>query len=57
MSALFIVLPLALIIAVVAVIAFVWATRSGQFDDLETPAHRILLDDDHDVKPDRAPRP
>lgn len=25
---------------------FVWATRKGQYDDLETPAHKILLDDE-----------
>lgn len=26
--------------------AFVWAVRSGQFDDTATPAVRVLLDDD-----------
>ncbi len=46
MSVLFVVLPLALVIAAVAVAAFVWATRSGQFDDLETPAMRMLHDDE-----------
>lgn len=45
MSALFIVLPLALLVAAAAVAAFVWATRRGQFDDLETPAVRVLHDD------------
>ena len=25
---------------------FLWALRGGQFDDLEAPAHRILIDDD-----------
>jgi cbb3-type cytochrome oxidase maturation protein len=25
---------------------FLWAVRSGQFDDMEGPAHRILMDDD-----------
>ena len=33
---------LLLLVAVVAVIAFVWAVRSGQMDDLETPALRLL---------------
>ncbi|MDP6964145.1 MAG: cbb3-type cytochrome oxidase assembly protein CcoS [Planctomycetota bacterium] len=46
MSILYIVLPLALLIAAVAVIGFAWASRQGQFDDLETPAHRALFDDD-----------
>jgi cbb3-type cytochrome oxidase maturation protein len=37
---------LAILIAAVAVGAFAWAARKGQFDDLETPAHRMLIDDD-----------
>jgi cbb3-type cytochrome oxidase maturation protein len=41
----FVLLPLALLIAAIAVGFFVWAARSGQFDDLETPAVRILFDD------------
>jgi len=45
MSVLFLVLPLALIIVGAAVIAFIWATRRGQFDDLDTPAIRALHDD------------
>jgi cbb3-type cytochrome oxidase maturation protein len=44
-SVLFIVLPLALAIVAVAVGAFVWASRRGQFDDLDTPAVRALHDD------------
>jgi cbb3-type cytochrome oxidase maturation protein len=46
MSVLFIMLPVALLIAGGAVIAFVRAARSGQYDDLDTPACRMLLDDD-----------
>ena len=46
MNILYLVVPLALLIVLVAVIAFVWAGRSGQFDDLETPALRVLHDDD-----------
>lgn len=46
MDLVFFLLPLSLLLACGAVAAFVWATRSGQFDDLETPAHRVLLDDD-----------
>ena len=44
------ILPLLIGISIVAVIAiagvFVWAVRSGQFDDLDTPAVRILADED-----------
>jgi len=45
MSVLYIALPVALLLAIVAVIAFVVQVRSGQFDDLETPPRRILFDD------------
>jgi len=46
MGVLMILLPLALLLAAVALGAFVWATRRGQFDDLDTPAQRMLFDDD-----------
>lgn len=46
MSVLFIVLPLALVVVLAAVIAFLWAARRGQFDDLTTPAMRALHDDE-----------
>jgi len=46
MSVLFIVLPLALVIVLIAVGAYVWSARTGQFDDLDTPALRMLHDDD-----------
>jgi cbb3-type cytochrome oxidase maturation protein len=46
MSVLYLVLPLALVLASVAVVAFVWTVRSGQLDDVDTPPHRILFDDD-----------
>ena len=45
MSVLFLILPLALVLSAAAAFAFVWATRRGQFDDIETPAARLLCDD------------
>jgi cbb3-type cytochrome oxidase maturation protein len=51
-SALYIVFPLALLIAAGAVVLFVWAVRSGQFDDTETPGMRILHDDEPVEKKD-----
>lgn len=45
MSVIFLVLPLALLIVAGAVVAFVWSARSGQFDDLDTPAMRVLHDE------------
>jgi cbb3-type cytochrome oxidase maturation protein len=44
MSVIYLVLPLALIIVGVAVLAFVWSAKNGQYDDLETPAVRMLHD-------------
>ena len=46
MIALYIVLPLALLVAGAAVIAFAWTVRSGQLNDVDTPPRRILFDDD-----------
>lgn len=45
MSVIYLVLPLALVIVGIAVYAFVWSAKSGQFDDMETPAVRMLHDD------------
>ncbi len=38
--------PAMLLLALVSVAVFFWAARSGQYDDMEGPAHRILDDDD-----------
>jgi cbb3-type cytochrome oxidase maturation protein len=46
METIFVLLPLALLIAAIAVGLFVWAAKTGQFDDMETPAVRILFDDE-----------
>jgi cbb3-type cytochrome oxidase maturation protein len=43
-SVLYIVLPLAIIIAIAAVGAFIWMVRGGQMDDLDSPAVRMLHD-------------
>ena len=45
MSAVFIVLPIALVVVLAAVAAFLWSARRGQFDDLTTPAIRAIQDD------------
>ena len=46
MSILYLLIPLGLVLLGIAIWAFMWAVRSGLFDDLEGPAHRILMDDD-----------
>jgi cbb3-type cytochrome oxidase maturation protein len=45
MEVIFIVLPLALLLAGVALAAFLWAVNRGQYDDLDTPPVRVLFDE------------
>ena len=51
MSAVFIALPFALLLALLFLAMFIWSVRSGQMDDLETPAHRILGEDEERKPP------
>jgi cbb3-type cytochrome oxidase maturation protein len=44
-SVLYLVVPLAILLAGAAVLAFLWAAKRGQFDDLNTPAIRAIQDD------------
>ncbi|MFM2317936.1 MAG: cbb3-type cytochrome oxidase assembly protein CcoS [Thiothrix sp.] len=46
MEALYMLIPIAIGVMIVVVIAFIYTVRSGQYDDLEGPAYRILMDDD-----------
>jgi len=46
MDILFLLIPLSLLVMAVAAGAFLWAVKSGQFEDMEGPAHRILMDED-----------
>jgi cbb3-type cytochrome oxidase maturation protein len=45
MTVIFVVLPLAVIVSTAAVLAFLWSTKSGQLDDLDTPPLRMLRDE------------
>ncbi len=59
MEILYLLIPLAVLIAIAIVGALLWAVHSGQFEDLEGPAHRILMDEDDapDPSPDNKPAP
>lgn len=46
MEILYLLIPIAMLLVAAMVAVFFWAVRSGQFDDLEGPAHRIIMDDD-----------
>jgi len=48
---LYLLIPLAMLILVVIAGFFFWSVKSGQMDDLEGPAYRILMDDDS-IKPE-----
>ncbi|MCA0268580.1 MAG: cbb3-type cytochrome oxidase assembly protein CcoS [Bacteroidetes bacterium] len=51
MTALFLLIPAALLLAGLGVLGFRWAVRSGQYDDVRTPALRMLLDDEDETSP------
>ena len=53
MDILFLLIPISLVIMGVAIWVFLWAIRSEQFEDLEGPAHSILMDDDDPRIPHR----
>ncbi len=46
MNVLIFLLPLTLLSLILIVGGFIWAVRSNQFDDLDSPAYRILFDED-----------
>ncbi len=50
MEILYLLIPISLAIVVLAIGVFFWAVKSGQYDDLEGPAWRILYDDEEPVE-------
>ena len=54
MEVLYVLVPLSLMLVSIGVLIFIWAVKSGQFDDLEGPAHHILYDDDADMIPEES---
>jgi cbb3-type cytochrome oxidase maturation protein len=57
MSVIYILLPLAVLLASIALFAFIRAVKAGQFDDLDTPPHRMLHDDEEDDVAGKQPPP
>lgn len=51
MTILLYLIPVALLLGLAGLGAFLWALKSGQFDDLDGAAHRILFDDDKPLPP------
>ena len=55
MELIYLILPLALVIAAGFVAAFIWAAKGDQFEDLDTPAIRMLHDDAASSRPGTKP--
>lgn len=53
MDGLLYLIPIALLLGLLGLAGFLWAMRSGQFDDLDGAAERILFDDEDDGPADR----
>ncbi|MBL8416261.1 MAG: cbb3-type cytochrome oxidase assembly protein CcoS [Propionivibrio sp.] len=66
MESLYLLIPLSVVLVFLIGLVFWWSLRSGQFDDLEGPGYRVLMDDDKlgdssaeapDIAPDLTPDP
>lgn len=55
MDVLYLLVPLSVVLVFLISVVFWWAVRDGQFEDLDGPAHQILMDDDQ-ARPPRAER-
>ena len=55
MESLYLLIPLSVLLVFVIGVLFWWSVRSGQFDDLEGPAYRVVQDDDRPPSDDEAP--
>lgn len=51
MDILYLLIPLSLVFVAAIAVVFLWAVKSGQFEDMEGPAHRILMDDEYPSSP------
>ena len=50
MSIVFFLVPFALLLGVGFVAAFIWASAQGQYDDLVTPAERVLVEEKEEIR-------
>jgi len=60
LAALYILIPVAVVLVALAIWVFFWAVDSGQYDDLDGPAHSILFDDEdpkHQAAVDQEEKP
>jgi len=55
MESVYLLVPISVILVFGIALAFWWSVRSGQFDDLEGPGFRVLMDDEL-PKPQKDPK-
>ncbi|AYV54540.1 cbb3-type cytochrome oxidase assembly protein CcoS [Leptospira kmetyi] len=51
MNALYLTIPMAMLIALGALVVFFWSLKTGQYEDIEGPKYRMLFDDDEEKNP------
>ena len=51
MDIIYVLVPLSIVLILIAILIFSWSVKGVQFDDLDSPAHRILFDDDDPLIP------
>ena len=51
MQVIFVLLAVSISLALFFLVSFLWATKSGQFEDTYGPAYRVLFDDEEDQEP------
>lgn len=56
MESLYLLIPLSVVLVFLIGLAFWWSVRNGQFDDMEGPAYRVLMDDDRPRQDPAAPQ-
>ena len=54
MSIIYVLIPLAIVIILIAIAVFFWAVKSDQFNDLERQGYSILFDEDQKEKQDKS---
>ena len=55
MEVLYLLIPVSLILLALIIRILFWAVRDGQYEDMEGPAYRILMDEEKIVEPERGP--
>ena len=55
MESIYLLIPVSVVLVFLIALIFWWSVKSGQFDDLEGPGFRILMDDDQ-LAPEKKPQ-